>query len=879
MIRVSFASLRVRLLLLVLLAVVPALALTLYTHLEERRRAAAQVQDEALRLARLISADHERLIEGARQLLVTLARLPAVRGRDPAACSALFAMLLKQYPLYANLGATRADGNIVCSALPLTQPINAADRAWFQRAVQTRQVAVGEYQIGRITKKATVNFGYPILDEAGRVRAVVFAALDLAWLNELAAQAQLPPGSMLTVIDRKGTTLVRYPDQAKWIGMSMPESRIVKAILAHQGVGTAEAPGADGSPRLFSFAPLGRTPQGADAYVSIGIPTAVAFADADRTLVRNLAGLALVAVLALVAAWVGGDLFILRHVQALVRATKRLSAGDLRARTGPPYGKGELSHLARAFDEMAESLERAEGRRRLEEELRRKNYELEQQNRSIQEANRLKTEFVSMVSHELRTPLTSIQGYVDVLLEGETGKLGDEQQECLAIVRANAQRLLGLINDLLDISRIEAGRIELQRTALDLAPVICGVATSLRPLIQGKGQQLTLDLPDTLPAVWGDRNRVTQVLTNLVSNAHKYTPAGGHITVAARPDDGFVRVDVQDTGIGLSSEEQAQLFTKFFRGRNRTGQAAGGTGLGLVITRALVELHGGQITVSSAPGRGSTFSFSLPATQAIPEATTREPAAAPIRPGALVLVVDDEPDIANLIRRHLERAGLRVLLAHDGAEALRLAQAERPDLITLDVLLPDTDGFAVLDRLKSDPATAAIPVMLISVLPDEGRGKLLGVLDYVHKPLQEHTLLDRVSRILARGRPGRVLVADDDADVRALLAGHLRRGGYEVIEAADGAEAVALARQERPGLLFLDIRMPRMDGLAALRALRAEAATRGLPVIMMTASPGMLEGSRPAVEALGGATLLSKPCTAEELAAAIAQGLAGASPT
>jgi signal transduction histidine kinase len=614
MARFSLASLRTRLLLLVLLAVIPVLGLTVYTNLEERQLTKANVLENAMRLSRLISADHERLIEGARQLLVTLVRLPAVRDRNLAACNALLADLLTRHSSYANLGVIDADGNVFCSALPMTGPVYAGDRVYFRRAVETRDFAIGDYQIGRITGKAALVFGYPVLDDGGHVRAVIFAALDLAWLNALASQAGLPPGSILTVIDRHGTILSRYPDEGKWVGKLMPEPLVLNAILTQQGNGTTEAAGADGIPRLFSFAPFGGATQSANAYVSVGIPAAVAFAGPNRILARNIALLALVAGLALAAAWVGGNLFIVRQIQVLVGATKRVAAGELGVRTGLPQGQGELSQLAGAFDQMAESLDRAHEQRLLEEELRRKNYQLEQQNLAIQEANRLKTEFVSMVSHELRTPLTSIQGYAELLLEDM--QISEVQRESLTIVKKNADRLLGLINDLLDLSRMEAGRVDLHRTSLDLARLIPEVAGSLRPLIEAKRQQLRLDLGEVLPAVWADENRVTQILTNLICNAHKYTQVDGGITVAARPNDGFVRVDVSDTGVGLSPEDQAQLFTKFFRARDRSPQAAGGTGLGLVITRLLVELHGGQITVSSAPGHGSTFSFSLPVLEA-----------------------------------------------------------------------------------------------------------------------------------------------------------------------------------------------------------------------------------------------------------------------
>jgi signal transduction histidine kinase len=606
----SLASLRTRLLLLVLLAVIPALGLTLYTNLEERELRKALVQEHAMRLSRLVSADHERLIEDARKLLAALARLPGVREGKRAACDPLFADLLTRHSSYANLGVIGVDGNVLCSGLPMTGQVYLGDRAYFRRARETRDFAIGDYQIGRITGKATVNFGHPVLDNRGHVRVVLFAALDLAWLNELAGRVGLPAGSTLTVIDRNGTILSRYPDEGKWVGKLMPEPLVLNAILNQQGNGTTDAPGADGIPRLFSFAPFGAA-QSADAYVSVGIPAAVAFAGANQILARNIAMLGLVAGLALAAAWVGGNLFIVRQIQALVGATKRVAAGELGVRTGLPQGQGELSQLAGAFDQMAESLERAHERRLLEEELRRKNYQLEQQNLAIQEANRLKTEFVSMVSHELRTPLTSIQGYAELLLEDE--QIAEAHRESLTIVKNSSERLLELINDLLDLSQMEAGRLDLHRTSLDLARLIPEVAGSLRPLIEAKRQRLRLDLGETLPAVWADADRVTQILTNLISNAHKYTLVEGSITVAARRDNGFVRVDVSDTGTGLSPEDQAQLFTKFFRAQDRSPQAGRGTGLGLVITRLLVELHGGRITVSSAPGQGSTFSFSLPA--------------------------------------------------------------------------------------------------------------------------------------------------------------------------------------------------------------------------------------------------------------------------
>jgi signal transduction histidine kinase len=252
---------------------------------------------------------------------------------------------------------------------------------------------------------------------------------------------------------------------------------------------------------------------------------------------------------------------------------------------------------------------------RLYVQERRLREQLEALNRRLEEVNQLKSEFVTVVSHELRTPLTAITGYMELLLEGQMGPVTAAQRQCLGIAMRNAARLVELIDDLLDIARIEAGKVELKRTALDLALLIQEVATALRPQIEAKGQRLTLDLTAALPTTSGDAERVRQILMNLLSNAHKYTPSGGSITVTAGREADRVRIEVHDTGIGLAPEDQARLFTKFFRAQHPMAREVGGTGLGLAITRSLVELHGGAIAVVSAPGQGSTFSVTLPAAQ------------------------------------------------------------------------------------------------------------------------------------------------------------------------------------------------------------------------------------------------------------------------
>ncbi len=366
--RFSFSSLRVRLLLLVLLAVVPALGLIIYTGAETRRTASMEAQANALRLAQSVSSTQDDLFEGARQLLIALAQLPEVRKRDSKACNTLFANLLKQYPLYSTLGAADAKGDPFCSAIPIRKPFNVADRAWFQRAIQYRGFGVGDYTMGRVTGKASLHFGYPVLDDGGAVQAVVLVGLDLDWLNAHIAKSELPAGTTLTVIDRKGTILVRFPESEKWVGKSMPETPLAQTILS-RGEGMAEVTGMDGISRLYGFSPLGKT---GDAYVSIGVPKSVAFATANRILIRNLMGGGIVSALAFLAAWFGANLFVLRQVHALTGIAKRLSGGELGARTGLSYGQGELGELARVFDQMAEGLQARQAEaERAEEQIQR----------------------------------------------------------------------------------------------------------------------------------------------------------------------------------------------------------------------------------------------------------------------------------------------------------------------------------------------------------------------------------------------------------------------------------------------------------------------------------------------------------------------------
>ena len=366
-----FFGIRGRLLLLVFFTLLPAFWLILHGAIEQRQQAAAGAKEDALRLVRLVAAQEKQTITGAREQLISLAQIPVVqRPAWAKLCAETFAKLLQQHPQYTNLGVIDLNGDIRCSALPLTGGVNLADRSYFRQALATRDFAMGDYQVGRVTGKGSVNFGYPVLDETGRPQAVVYAALNLAsLLNNLTKSVVLPEGTTLTVVNQAGTILARHPEPENWVGKTIPGPRLA-TILTQQSEGTAEAVGMDGVERLYAFAPLYIAPTGG-AYVSIGIPKAAVFAPALQVFGRNLTLMTLVAMLALATAWAGGSLFVLRPVNALMDAARRLGRGNLSTRTGLAHTSGELGRLACAFDEMADSLEQGDVQLRAAEAARR----------------------------------------------------------------------------------------------------------------------------------------------------------------------------------------------------------------------------------------------------------------------------------------------------------------------------------------------------------------------------------------------------------------------------------------------------------------------------------------------------------------------------
>jgi PAS domain S-box-containing protein len=483
------------------------------------------------------------------------------------------------------------------------------------------------------------------------------------------------------------------------------------------------------------------------------------------------------------------------------------------------------------------------------------------------ELDRMKTEFVSQVSHELRTPLTAIKGFTDMMLDGDAGDINEEQAEYLQIVKQNADRLVTLINDLLDVARIESGRIKLKIEPIDLGAIVASVVATLRPLVEGKDQSLSVEIEPGFPKARGDHDRVLQVVTNLVSNAHKYTPAGGAIRVVATHDGGLAQIAVRDTGIGISPEDVARLFTRFFRVDSSLTREIGGTGLGLSIVKSIVELHGGTVSVDSTPGQGSTFSFTLPLTEtaavetapAAPLPLLAEPVAEPdVLPAAAertILVVGDDQAVTAAISDRLGHAGYRVETACSAEDALGRIGEQQPDLVVLSVRMPGGHGLNRTSRLTEAPELRDVPLLVVSLLGDEPIAAALTTAE----PVDQEQLLQHVHRALGESERRRVLVIEDDPSVRDYLSIALRKQEFEVLVAPDGETGLALAGQEHPATILLDLRLPGIDGFTVLQALKRSPDTAEIPVIVVTGSDGLLVNARARVLSLGAADFVAKP--------------------
>ena len=469
-------------------------------------------------------------------------------------------------------------------------------------------------------------------------------------------------------------------------------------------------------------------------------------------------------------------------------------------------------------------------------ELTATNQQLEVRNREVERANRLKSDFLASMSHELRTPLHTIIGFAELLREEIDGTLSDKQRRFLGHIHQDALHLLELINDILDLSKIEAGRLELRLEDFDAAQALDEVLASIRPLAISKSLTVESRVPEGI-RLKADRVRFKEVLYNLLSNAVKFTPAQGKVWVESSRDGGFATVAVNDTGIGLPPEEQESIFAKFYQAAATTKGIREGTGLGLAITKRLVEQHGGRIWIESQVGQGSRFSFTLPLAAREEEPVEAE---APARNshGPLILIVEDERAAQELLVSYLEPQGFRTATASTYEDALRKAAELRPVAITLDLIMAGQTGWRALQELRRNPATARIPVIVVSVLEERKSAMALGASEYLTKPVAKETFLNALRTHLKDGTNGngsdRVLVVDDEEDTRRLMEEVLTSAGYVPVLAASGSEALEILQQRPVSAAILDLAMPGMNGFEVIERMRADPNMASIPVLVVT---------------------------------------------
>ncbi len=466
------------------------------------------------------------------------------------------------------------------------------------------------------------------------------------------------------------------------------------------------------------------------------------------------------------------------------------------------------------------------------EELTRLAQELEDANRRIREADRMKSQFLATMSHELRTPMNSIIGFSEILSERLADRIEPKHLGFLMHIHTSGRHLLGIINDILDLSKIEAGKMEIYPEVFAVGPVIESVCQVMRGM-SNQSPKIVLEVTRDLPEIETDLAKFKQVLFNLLSNAVKFSPPGSPITVRATLDGGAVTVAVRDEGIGIDPKHHALIFEEFRQVDSTVRREFGGTGLGLALVKKFIELQGGHVSVDSRLGAGSTFSFTLPVrsgaavvtrTPELPQRTDR------------VLVVEDDANAYELIASALQSAGFLSIRARHGDEALRLARETNPIAVTLDLVLPGLDGWEILKRLKSDELTRHLPVVIISMVDNRDLGMALGADDYFIKPVDRPRLLERLRAITSgdgNGRP-RLLIIDDDTAIHALLEEDLSSLGYAIVNAYSGDDGLRAAVDSIPDVIILDLMMPNMSGFEVADALKDDPRTASIPILVLT---------------------------------------------
>ncbi|MGD8471264.1 MAG: histidine kinase [Desulfobacteraceae bacterium] len=581
-------SLRIRLLLLVLVAIIPAWGVIAYTAAEQRRIAVSEIQRNVLRLAEFSAHEEEQVLQGTRQFLIALASFVQKTDEYPSECSTFCADLLRQFRRYANLGAIKPNGDVFCSAVAMDKPINAADQTWFRHTVKSGDFAVGDYHFGRITEKPVLVLAYPYRIAESKPAAVVFAALDLKWLNRyiFEIESQLPEGFTITQMDENAVVLARQPDAEQWVGRSMIENSYFKEILSKKR-GVIEAIDDHGTHFIYAFAQLQSSLRNQPVYMILGIPRQLAFADSNRVLRRNLILLGIVALVAMLAAWFGGDLFIMRQVRAMAQASKQLAAGEMSARTGLNYGNGELGQLAKTLDEMATALEqRQTERERAEMELKRSQELFRSLSAHLQEVREdERTRIARRIHDDLGQALTALK----IDLSWLNKKLASDQDP----VREKLQSMDTLINE--TIETVHNVSEDLRPGILDDFGLSAAIEWQAEEFQKRTGMECKTSLaPDEITLSKEKSTNLFRILQESLTNVIRHADAT-KVEINLNEKDGMLLLEIADNGKGIS--KAAITNPKSF---------------GLIGIRERVHSLGGEVNIAGTPMEGTRLTVKMP---------------------------------------------------------------------------------------------------------------------------------------------------------------------------------------------------------------------------------------------------------------------------
>lgn len=759
-------DLRTKITILALLTLAPAIGLIIFSAYQQQKVAKTEARDLAGRFIKVARDRHEALIEGTKQVLVMIGQIPSLESQKSSCESILKGLLDSLSPRYVNLGVLNTKGFAVCSAVPISGPVDLSFRTYFKRAVATRAFAGGDLQIGRITGKPSINFALPIYTRSGELRVVPYAALDLDWLQSLAVTAGLPEGSNLRLLDSNGRTVVSYPKKAE----VEKESSYLESdteVFSHDE---------DGVVRVYSSARLRNGLGDGNLEIVVGVPLNTALLLSNPVLAKDVLILGGAIALTLLLLWFGSHWLVLRPIKEMLKATKRLAAGDFSVRLATTDTKSEFGRLAIEFDRMATNLQE-----RIRE-LKESEIEIRKAKDLADQANGAKSEFLAHMSHEIRTPLGAILGFTEMLAHEESLQRGSSVQTVLK----NAQNLLQIFDEILDVSRIDTGAWQPDANWFPLLPELKLLKETFSKEARDRGLDFQFYFESKIPMlICTDRIRLVQIFNNVISNAVKFTQQGS-VVVATRLEtvesdvndklngklNGKLVTTVRDSGKGIDPSELERLFKPFSQGDGARNRRFGGIGLGLVLARKFARKLGGDVRlIESNPGVGSTFEISITCG---PRAEFRlidgpvadadwKSANISIQPPLLrldnirILIAEDSADNRVLLERVLKRSGAHIEFAMNGEEAIGKSLALLPDIVLMDIQMPILDGLEATRRLKSSGFDR--PIMALTAHAMRGERELCliaGCDDYESKPVNFSRLILTIRRLVQTHRFSRL---------------------------------------------------------------------------------------------------------------------------